>query len=313
MGEKVKNYLKEMALNNDGNMFLFNQFYLHPDIILGGEDESTIEEYYKYGRIKDLLLSYKIFEFMLLCISDKKFRKRIDGRENLARKMGFMAYDFLECRNHYIEDFNNESFIRVLNSEEPIGKWKEKYNILEISLLVDYYKKYGWIYNIGLEHAKTLKVSDKLIGKLQKELDNWSWVYYEEYIEPKRLEDGFISALDKGNYYEVINIANFYMDNPEFMDKKTFKALMCSNKLLVLCKRKLLRRNLSFNVMEKIVFLIDVSIDLHEENFEEDSTFEWYYNMVGKKRVSEYDVDLAKTIVDKFDEKVKNTKVLKLY
>lgn len=94
MGEAVKNYLKEMALNKDENMFLFNQFYLHPDIILVGEDESTIGEYYKYGKIKDLLLSYKIFEFMLLCMSDKEFRERIDGRENLARKMGFMAYDF---------------------------------------------------------------------------------------------------------------------------------------------------------------------------------------------------------------------------
>ena len=103
------------------------------------------------------------------------------------------------------------------------------------------------------------------------------------------------------------------MDNPEFMDKKTFKALMCSNKLLDLCKRKLLRRNLSFNVMEKIVVLIDVSIDLHEENFEEDSTFEWYYNMIGKKRVNEYDVDLAREVIDKFDKKVKSTKVLKLY
>lgn len=220
---------------------------------------------------------------------------------------------FLEYRNHYIEDFNNKGFIRVLNSEEPIGKWKEKYNILEISLLVDYYKKYGWIYNIGLDHGKTLDVSDKLIDKLQNELDNWSWVYYEEYIEPERLEAAFINELDKGNYYEVINIVNFYMDNPEFMDKKTFKALMCSNKLLDLCKRKLLRRNLSFNVMEKIVFLIDVSIDLFEENFEEDSTFEWYYNMVGKKRVSEYNVVLAKEVIDKFDNKVNNTKVLKLY
>ena len=313
MGEKVKNYLKEMALNNDGNMFLFNQFYLHPDIILGGEDESTIDEYYKYGRIKDLLLSYKIFEFMLLCISDKEFRERIDGRENLARKMGFMAYDFLEFRNNYIEDFNNESFIRMLNSEEPIGKWKEKYNILEISFLVDYYKKYGWIYNIGLEHVKTLDVSDKLIDKLQKELDDWSWVYYEEYIEPERLEDGFISALDKGNYYEVINIASFYMDNPEFMDKKTFKALMCSNKLLDLCKRKLLRRNLSFNVMDKFIELIEMSIDLHEENFEEESKYEWYYNMVGKRRVSEYNSDLAYDIIDKFYKKIRNTKVLKLY
>jgi len=313
MGEKVKNYLKEMALNNNGNMFLFNQFYLHPDIILGGEDESTIDEYYKYGKIKDLLLSYKIFEFMSLCMSDHDFRERIDGRCNLVRKMNFLAYDFRDFRNNYNEDYYNESFIRMLNSEEPIGKWLEKYNVLMICSMVDHYKEYGWLYNIGLEHSKSMCVDDNIVKQAMHDFNMWQEVYHEIYIEPARIEDRFIRDLDNGNYFEVIDRVNFYLSYPEYMDSKTFKALVCSNKLLDICKRKLLRRNLSVNVIDKFIELIEMSIDLHEENFEEESKYEWYYNMVGKRRLSEYNSDLAYDIIDKFYKKIRNTKVLKLY
>jgi len=313
MGEAVKKYLKEMGLNKDSNMFLFNQFYLNPDIILGGEDESTIEEYYKYGRIKDLLLSYNIFEFMLLCMRDPDFRERIDGRQNIVRKINFLVYDFREFRNNFIDDYYNKTFVRMINSEKCIEEWKEKYGRTIISSLVDHYKKFGWLYNIGLKHENTINIDDNILKELMQSCSLWQDIYREKYIEPEKIENIFINELDKGNYSEVVDRVNLYMNDPEYMDNKSFKALICSNKLLDLCKRKLLRRNLSFNVMEKIVFLIDVSIDLHELDFEEESTFEWYYNIVGKKRVSEYNVDLAREVIDRFDNKVKNTKVLKLY
>ena len=150
MGEEIKKYLHKLVKENNGYVFMFYQFYLHPDVYLGGESEETIKDYYNYGYIKELLVSYKKFEFMILCLSDEDFRRRIDGRINLVRKMRFMAYDFREYRNKHREVFNNESFINMLYGKEKIGEWREKYNILTLLSYKDYYDKFGWMYNISL-------------------------------------------------------------------------------------------------------------------------------------------------------------------
>ena len=54
-----------------------------------------------------------------------------------------------------------------------------------------------------------------------------------------------------------------------------------------------------------------MSIDFHNLDFDEE--YEWLYNIVGERKVRDYNSELAADILDKFESKIRNSKVIRLY
>lgn len=313
MSEELKEYFQKLKNDRNENIFLFYQFYKYPNIYLGGSEDNTMNNYYNYGSIKTLVLCEDFFHFLYLCFDDKDFVLRLENdglNNNLLIKIRYLIFDFIEFREHYNSDLEDEEFRQFFRGNKPIGKYATKYNNLQLSGLVKYYKRCGWLYEIKLPKSKALQVDKDLLNWLKFINDVILDVYHEKYIEVIDTENFLINSI-KNEEYDALYRLVYFLDDDFLINKKYFRALVCSNNFLDLCFSELLNRDLSYNLIKKIIDVLEMSLDLQNED-----TILEYENLCGvisEKRVNEYNCELADVILRKFYDKVQNSKILQLY
>lgn len=318
MNKNTKEFMHQLELHDKNNYFLFQRFYRNPSKVLGGSDESTIDHYQDYGEIKQLIFNESFFNLMNCLFDyndwDNDFSKKLDI--NLLRKLKFLCYDTINFRKNscenYIEDLHDEYLRKFCRNEVPIGHYAKRYNIFELSCIIEHFNKYGWLYELGINHEKidAVNVDDirKLMTRIQFEID----VCYEKYIQPLEEQKAILERIENENYEE---------DNCLFLmsrkgeDKKSINALVCCNEFLEIINNTLLQKNLPKIVIENIINILSISIKLKthvlDTEFDSESVFK-YLCILGKERVENFNYKEAERLISLLNKKLRKKRNYKL-
>lgn len=313
MSAKIKEFLYKLSQETNLHMFLLYNFYYNPADVLGGSEDETLKEYYNYGMVKELIKIPQFFEFLQLCMSDIDFCKRIENdgiNNNLLAKIRYLIFDFQDYRDNYNEDLEKEELKNVIKNKAPMGAYKDKYGIGGLISIQQHFEKCEWLYDLGIPHENTLEVSDNLLFNLICRNNLALDVFYEKYEEIPMLEDNLMKSMARGDFESLERVLGVITDFT-FVNKKYTKALVCSNKFLELCVSELLDKEISYFDINRIMALIKTSINLY--NFNISLELEWLYYLIGENKRKEYNIELAKFVLDKFSEKLVSTKLIRLY
>lgn len=173
----------------------------------------------------------------------------------------------------------------------------------------EHYDKCGWMYNI-VPYERTLNVSKSLLVELIKKNNFASDAFREKFEDIPNFEKFLIQNMILGEYDSLQFLACNNSEYKYYYNKYN-KALICSNILLDACLTDLLNHNLSYDIIIKFIDLLNMSIDLHNLNF--DSGHEWLYNLVDSKKIKQYNVELALKVRDLFVEKIFQSKLIRLF
>jgi hypothetical protein len=296
MDRKRKEFLRKLEEEDTDNYFLFYKFYFFPSRVLGGSDDETIDKYYEYGDIKRLILNYKFYEFLEICMEDKTFKEKLDF--NLLRKIRFILFDCKDFKNEYISDLEDDYLQKFCQGEVTSGPvYSKKYKSIELWLISEHYKKVGWIYKLNISDEKD-KIDINLLKDLIRTNESEQNVYYATYIEPINIRKRLLDSLKKGNY-------NFFVDM-ELRDRRKFRSLICDNEFLSVAKEYLFPIELPPEVIDNIIYIIDIGIDFKKMNSDKYTNFNYYYELLGKERVKEFSYQEAIEVKNLFEKKKKN-------
>lgn len=312
MNDELKEFLINYGQDLSNDLLLFYQFFYNPKQVLGGDDDSTLKNYYEYGRVKDLVNAKNFFQFLNICLGDCGFRRRLQNEglnQNLLIKIRYIIFDFKEYKEHYNKDLESKDFSEVIKGEIPFGKYLKKYSIGEMLSIKEHYDKCGWMYNT-ISYERTLNVSESLLSTLIWKNDWASEVFKERYEDTPNFEKFLIQNMILGEYDSLQYLAcnsNEY----SYFNNRYNPALVCSNMLLNACRSDIINHDLSYDTIIKFINLLNMSIDLHNLNF--DSEHEWLYISIGSKKIKQYNVDLAMSVRDLFVEKISQSKLIRLF
>ncbi len=312
MTEKLKEFLSNYNSDLSNDLLLFYQFFNDPKQVLGGDEDNTLKNYYEYGRVKELLQAKDFFVFLDLCLGSYDFRRKLENEginKNLLIKIRYIIFDFQDYKKWYIQNLETEDFREVIMGQRVIGKYVKKYKVGELICIRRHYEKCGWMYKC-IPYERTLDVDDTLLLDLIRKNNFASDIFYETYEELPNLERFLIENMLGGNYDSLMYLA---CNSKEYLyyNNRYNKALVCSNKLLDACFSQILNQDLSYDVINKFIALLSTSINLHNLNFDESQ--EWLYNVVGNKKIEEYNVEFAKKVLELFQEKISQSKLIRLY
>lgn len=305
MKTEIKKFLEEIKKQNGKQYFLLNKFYFFPSNSLGGNEEETIEEYYNYGDVKQFFLNNNFFQFLELCMDDLDFSKKLDY--NLLRKIRLILCDNLDFKNEYISDFEDEYFRKICCNEAPIGSiYSKKYNQSEWWFLKDHYKRFGFMYELSLSSSKIDKLDTKLLEKLiwrvGKELD----VYYKNYVKPINDSKIILKRIESDNYRDP---RNCFLMSTDGHDQETFCSLVCNNDFLKMITDVLMEKELPDTIIDNIIEILELGINFKTQNkIYED--FDYLCQLLGEKRIKEFDYKRAINVITLLMKKKKNHKII---
>ena len=202
MNEELKDFLINYGKDLNNDLLLFYQFFNNPKQVLGGDDESTLKNYYEFGRIKDLLRAKDFFQFFDLCLCDYDFRRRLENEglnQNLLIKLRYIIFDFQEYKKHYNKDLESSDFSEVVKGEVPLGSYVKKYGLGEMLSIKEHYDKCRWMYNT-IPYERTLNVSNSLLVELIKKNNFASDVFREKFEDIPNFEKFLIHNMILGEY-----------------------------------------------------------------------------------------------------------------
>lgn len=312
MNDELKEFLINYGQDLSNDLLLFYQFFYNHKQVLGGDDDSTLKNYYEYGRVKDLLRAKDFFHFFNLCLGNYDFRRRLENEginQNLLIKIRYIIFDFQEYKKHYNKDLESPDFSEVIKGQMPLGSYVKKYGFGEMLSIKEHYDKCGWMYNT-IPYERTLNVSQSLLVELIKKNNFASDVFREKFEDIPNLENFLIQNMILGEYDSLQYLACSNTKYSYFNNKYN-KTLVCSNKLLDACRTDIINHDLSYDIIVKFIDLLNMSIDLHNLNF--DSGHQWVYNLVGSKKIKQYNIELAISVRDLFVEKISQSKLIRLF
>lgn len=310
MNKKTKELMHKLELSDPSTYFLLQRFYRNPGDVLGSSDEETIDHYQDYGEIKKLVFNESFFTLMNCLFDyndwDMDFSRKLDI--NLLRKLRFLCYDTINFRKNgdeqYIEDLHDEYLRKFCRNEVPIGPYAKKYNILELSCIVEHFNKYGWLYELGINQERIDKVDVKSIRELMHRIGFEIDIYYEKYIKPVEDQKSILERIKSENYEE---------DNCVFLadrrgeDKKSINALVCCKEFLEIISNTLLQRRLPRIVIENIINILSISIKLktHVLDIEYDAESVWkYLCILGEERIEKFNYKEAERLIGLLTKKL---------
>lgn len=312
VNDELKEFLINYGQDLSNDLLLFYQFFYNPKLVLGGDGDSTLKNYYKFGRLKELVRANSFFQFLNLCLGDYDFCRRLENEginKNLLIKIRYIIFDFQEYKKHYNKDLESKEFSEVIKGQMPLGSYVKKYGLGEMLSIKDHYDKCGWMYNT-IPYERTLNVSESLLSTLIWKNDWASEVFKERYEDIPNFEKFLIQNMSLGEYDSLQFLACNSKEYSYFNNKYN-KALVCSNRLLDACRLDIINHDLSYDTIIKFIDLLNMSIDLHNLNF--DSGHEWLYNLVGSKKIKQYNIELAMSVRDLFVEKISQSKLIRLF
>lgn len=303
MNKKTKELMHRLELCDKNNYFLFQRFYRNPSEVLGGSDEWTIDHYQDYGEIKQLVFNESFFDLMNCLFDyndwDSDFSKKLDI--NLLRKLRFLCYDTINFRKNsfenYIEDLHDEYLRKFCKNEVPIGHYAKKYNIFELSCIVEHFNKYGWLYELGINQERIDEVNVDSIRELMNRIGFEIDFYYEKYVKPIEEQKAILERIENENYEE--DNCLFLMDR-KGEDKKSINALVCCNEFLEKINNTLLQKRLPKTVIENIINILSISIKLKthilDVEYDEESVFR-YLCILEEERIKNFNYKEAERLI----------------
>ena len=155
---QVRKFLSKIEQEDINQYFRLYKFYLNPKVSLGGNDESTLEEYYEFGDIKHFILNNTFFQFLRICLQDKRFTSKLDL--TLLSKIRFILYDSKEFKREYFIGLEDKYLREWCKNQVPLVPiYSKKYNIYQLIGIATIYKKYGWIYELELNKEQIEKLN----------------------------------------------------------------------------------------------------------------------------------------------------------
>lgn len=306
MTVEIKKFLEQQKNIDRKQYFLLNKFYFFPNNSLGGNEENTLEKYYNYGDIKNLLLNNTFFQFLQLCMNDLKFNDRLDY--NLLRKIRYLLCDSLDFKKKYIPDLEEEYLRKFCRNEVPIGPiYCKKYNTLELYGLIDHYQKYGFMYEIPHSRDKKDILDPKLIEQLIWE-NGWKLdLYYEKYIKPTEERNLILKIIETDNYNDQLNC---FLAMRNGHDKKSFLSLVCNNEFLTILQNTLLKKELPNTVIDNVIEILEIGINFKTRNdvYED---FSYLYQALGEQLIKEFDYKRASHLITLLSQKKKKSKIVR--
>lgn len=318
MNKKTKELMHSLELYDKNNYFLFQRFYRNPSEVLGGSDEQTIDHYQDYGEIKQLVFNKSFFNLMNCLFDyndwDSNFSEKLNL--NLLRKLKFLCYDTINFRKNslenYIEDLHDEYLRKFCRNEVPLGHYTKKYNVLELSCIIEHFNKYGWLYELGINQEKIdeVNVDDirELMYRIQSEID----IYYEKYIQPLEEQKDILKRIENENY-EDDNCLFLMVRKGE--DKKSINALVCCNEFLEIINNTLLQKKLPKIVIENIINILSIGIKLKtyilDVEYNEESAFK-YLCILGEERIKNFNYKEAERLISLLIKKLREKSNCKL-
>lgn len=308
MSEIIKEYLDRIKTEKPQYYFLLYRFYLNPNKVLGGNDENTMEQYYKYGDIKSLILNNTFFEFLYLCFCETQFNDKLDY--NLLRKIRFILFDSKELKDNYSEILEDKHLRDFCNNKVPLGKeYSEKYNLWQLGTILDCYKRFGWIFelNINTKHVVN-KLDINLVNKLISVSTNKLDIYYELYIKP--IEDAklILDCIKNDNYSNPDSCILYYKNGYNIT---IFNSLVCNNEFLKVARNNLFTQELHNNIIDNIITILEIGIDFKTLNMNYEN-FWFLYTKLGKEKIKEFDYKDASELIMLFQNKKKSHKKCKI-
>lgn len=311
MNKKKKELMHRLELSDTNNYFLFQRFYRNPSEVLGGSDEETIDNYQDYGEIKQLVFNESFFNLMNCLFDcddwDMDFSRKLDI--NLLRKLRFLCYDTINFRKHsfenYIEDLHDEYLRKFCRNEVPIGHYAKKYNILELSCIIEHFNKYGWLYELGITQEKIDKVNVESIRNLMDRIGFEIDIFYEKYVQPLEEQKSILERIENENYEEDHCI---FLAARNGEDEKSINALVCCNEFLEIIYNTLLQKKLPKIVIKNIISILSISIKLktHVLDLEYEPESVWkYLCILGEERIKNFNYKEAERLIDLLSKKLK--------
>lgn len=295
--------MHRLELSDANNYFLLQRFYRNPGEVLGGNDEATIDHYQDYGEIKQLVFNESFFDLMNCLFDNNDWDKNFSGKLdfNLLRKLKFLCYDTINFRKggseNYIEDLHEEYLRKFCRNEVPVGYYAKKYNILELHCIVEHFKKYGWLYELGINQDKIDKVNvesiKELMHRIQFEID----VYYEKYIKPLEEQKSILERIISEDYEKDNSL---FLFSRKGEDKKSINALVCCNEFLEIIYNTLLQRKLPKIVIENIINILSISIKLKTHILDIEYGSECvrkYLFILGEERINNFNYKEAEKLI----------------
>lgn len=303
---EVKEFLQEMEKNDSEQYFLFARFYFSPDQVLGGDEEETLKEYYKFGDIEKFILNNDFFRFLKVCSLDPEFNKRL--HYNLLRKIRFILFDSRDFKKEYLEDLEDLYLREFCQGRVPLGPiYAKKYKKIELYGIIKRYEKCGWIYDVDDHKEKLAEIDEKLLDELIYE-NGWNLdICYDTEIRPIEDRKMILERIKMDDYSDPFNC---FLAARGGHDKRAFKNLVCDNEFLEITSDVLMNKMLPEVVINNIVDILEVGINFKMGNEIYDD-FWILYGVLGEEKVANFDYRRAIELQELLDKKMKNSKVVK--
>lgn len=303
---KIDEFLKKVEKENKEQLFRLYRFYKNPKDSLGGDDDQTIENYYEFGDIKYFVLNNTFFEFLDICLRDKTFKEKLNL--NLLRKLRFLLFDSIDFKNEYFEPLEDEYLRDFCKGKVPCGAiCSKKYSTFELFGIVQHYKRFGWIYEIGVGKEKLDNLNVDLIDKLKRQNTLDLEIYHEKYIEPELQRKTLLNSIMEDDYKDTFNSV---LASRSAHDRKIFLNLVCDNEFTVIVETELLNKDLPNKVIENIIEIIEMSSNFKRIEANKYENFWFYYNQL-KDKISVYNYKKAESLIPLLKRKL-NKKIIKL-
>lgn len=299
MESRIKNFLEKLNNVDKVQYFLFYRFYFSPDFIL-------TENYNSNPNIKYFAMNNNFLKFLDLCMETSEFNNKLD-LENL-NAIRYILFDTRDFIDHYNPDLEDQSLQDWCENKGPIGKYIKKYDSLQLWLISSYYDKVSYLYKLGLGknindiNALLLK---KLISKNTLQIE----VYTQKYILPKENQKYILERILTDNYD---NDFDTFLGIYNGHHKKVFDTILCNNEFLDICENFLASQNLSENIINNIIDILDVGIKFKTLDYSLGVDFAYYYKLLDKERLKQFDYRKARSLITLFQNKKANNLVKKL-
>lgn len=294
---KIEKFLQELEKEDQTQYFILYKFYKMPESSLGGSEESTIEEYQKFGSITQLVLNNTFFQFLKLCLEDSKFCQKLNY--NLLRKLRFVLFDSKTFQENYVPQLEDPYLKKWCQNKVPIGPvYSKKYNVLQLMKLFEQYRQYGWIYDLGLDRQQIKDLDISLVEEVLYQTGSLLDIYYETYILPEENKKRILERIKNDNYNDP---ESCFLTSRKGTELEIFKLLVCDNDFLQIVEEELLARELPIPVKENVLEILELSIDFKTMNSAYED-FYIHYQELGDK-VKDYDYKKAIQLFMKLQER----------
>ncbi len=275
MPKNIFKILKEIEKESKLDFFLFASFFLYPK-----ETLTTKENQY-------FILNDNFLKFLVKCLENKDFLNKLDAK--LITNLLGLLRDWKDYIEYYQEILRNPDFQNFCENKSWRNNYQNMFSPIELLSIISNYENVGWIYRLNkdydVENANLNLIKD-LINKIitvknEKRIDFYSKEIIIQKIINDDYNDKYSCYLNKYKVEELIH------------------TIMCDNDFLDICSI-LLTKKLDDEIIINIIKILKASIGLKTLDYKIDFNFAYYYQLIDKNKLKQFDYQRAKRLMNLF-------------